>query len=234
MDGVRGGFLQEQAASCFSLGEKQGPHAAGQSTGGPKLPGEEWTGGQVSWHVISGADRREGRPPGHSGAGAGWWPCCAPQTGRDRAARWEEAAGYPGAHALDGMRGQVESICLEVRGHPAGKETQAPRVTRLRRNSREGAEGARRTGCARGWLQPRASPGVCLPPLPLPRPLIHPQLRGGPPGVSVRRRPRPILTGQHPLSVASAEPVASRWSSESVLGLLGPMTAFWVASNSRS
>ena len=23
MDGVRGGFLQEQAASCFSLGEKQ-------------------------------------------------------------------------------------------------------------------------------------------------------------------------------------------------------------------
>ena len=156
--GSGGGFLQEQAASCHSLGEKQGPHAAGQSTGGPKPPGEEWTGGQVSWRVVSGADRREGRPPGHSGAGAGWWPCCAPQAGRDRAARWEEAAGYPGAHALDGMRGQVESIHLEVRGHPAGKETQAPRVTCLRRNSRGGAEGARRRGCARGWLQPRARP----------------------------------------------------------------------------
>lgn len=53
--------------------------------------------------------------------------------------------------------------------------------------------------------------------------MIHPQLRGGPPGVSVRCRLGPILTGQHPLSVASAEPVTSRWSGESVVGLLGPI-----------
>lgn len=157
--GSGGGFLQERAAAV-PWERNRDPHGAGLlrlATGGPKPPGEEWTGGQVSRHAVSGADQREGRPPGTTGWVQDHDPAVCPRLG-GTAARWEEAARYPGAHALDGTRGQVESICLEVRGHPTGKETQVPRVTRLGRNSRGGSEGARRRGCARGGLQPRTRP----------------------------------------------------------------------------
>ena len=184
LGGVGGGFLQERAAA-FPWERNRDPHGAGLlrlATGGPKPPGEEWTGGQVSRHAVSGADRREGRPPGTMGRVQDHDPAVRPRLG-GTAACWEEATRYPGAHALDGTRGQVESICLEVRGHPTGKETQVPRVTRLRRNSRGGSEGAQRG--LRGGSEERLCPGVapashpargpvcCRSPSPG---LIHPQL----------------------------------------------------------
>lgn len=151
-----GGFLQKRAAA-FPWERKRDPMPLARARVGPSLRGG------VDGRAGEPARGFRGRPERKAACRAQWGVCrmvtllCAPvwegqscPLGGVRRVPWGprprryERAG--GVHMPGGQ------------GSSTGKETQAPRVTCLRRNSRGGTAGARRRGFARGWLQPCARP----------------------------------------------------------------------------